>query len=302
MKFKTLILSGGSLCGIISLQVLREIEKQCGMPLWEFFDLIIGASTGSIEGATIAAGGTVDEVENLYFTHGKHIFTSQYPWWRIDKKITSPWYDRNRVLGPLGDILGKYGAVKMSDLKTKFVAMTINTQTCENIRMTSYGPEYSSDNIIDCVAKSFSAVAFFGHFVDEKRRIVCEDGGEGIGNIPIIYGLSEAMKLTKPGDELEIYAVGAGFNMQNPSFEEAKKQNNIEGAWETYLGEGETLARIQARIEQVQILTEIAELNRGVKFKYFDTKISKDSNSMSGWKYMNYYKEMGKQIPVELIS
>lgn len=300
MKFRVLVLSGGSLCGIISLQVLKKIEELTGMPICEYFNLIIGASTGAIEGSVLACGGSSAEIEDMYFNHGKNIFTRKFPWWRIDKLIKSPWYDRNRVLSPLSDILTKYNSTNMKDCKTNFVAMTVNVVTGENIRMTSYG-DYSDAQISECVAKSFAAVAYFGHFVDTPRKMVCEDGGEGIANIPLTYGLIEALKLTKPGDEIEVYAIGAGFNEQNPSFEEAVKQNNIEAAWESYLAEGETLARVQSRIEQVKLLKELAELNRGISFKYFDTKISKDSNTMTGWKYMDYYKEMGSKIEVDLL-
>lgn len=300
MKFRVLVLSGGSLCGIISMQVLKKIEELAGEPIHQFFNLIIGSSTGAIEGAVLASGGSPSEIEDMYFKHGKHIFTRRYPWWRIDKLITSPWYDRARVLTPLDNILESHGVKNMKDCKTNFVAMTVNVTTGENIRMTSYG-EYSEDSISTCVAKSFAAVAYFGHFVDMSRRMVCEDGGEGIANIPVSYGLLESLRLTKPGDEIEIYAVGAGFNQDNPTFEEAVKQNNIEAAWESYLAEGETLARVQARVEQVKLFKELAELNRGVSFRYFDIKIPKNANTLTGWKYMNYYRDIGNQIEVDLI-
>jgi patatin-like phospholipase/acyl hydrolase len=304
MVFRVLVLSGGSLCGIISLEVLKKIALLSGMPIHEFFNLIIGASTGTLEGSTLAAGAAPSDIEDMYFNNGEHIFTYQYPWYKPIKKLTSPWYDRNRVLVPLNEILVKNQATTMNTLKTKFISMTVNTLTNENIRMRSFGgDEYENDQIIDCVAKSFAAVAYFGHYVDEKRKIVCEDGGEGLGNIPIVYGLIEALKLTQPTDTIEIYAVGAGFSNSNPTFEAAKKQNNLEDLWDSYLAEGETLGRIQARIEQVKLLQELmAARPTQVKFAYFDTQISKDSNTMSGWKYMSYYKDMGSKIPVELIK
>lgn len=303
MTFRVLVLSGGSLCGIISLEVLKKIEELSGQPIHKFFDLIIGSSTGTIEGAVLAAGGTPSEIEDMYFANGEHIFTYQYPWWRPIKKITSPWYSRDRVLNPLQSILNKYGASVMKNLKTKFVAVTVNTLVDENIRMRSFGgDEYENDPIVNCVAKSFAAVAYFGHYVDEKRKMICEDGGEGLANLPIMYGLVEALKLATREDTIEIYAVGAGYTNDCPSFEAAKGQNNVENLWDSYLAEGETLARIQARIEQVKLLHEIAKEIPNIKFAYFDTKISKDSNTMTGWKYMNYYKEMGSKIPVKLIS
>jgi uncharacterized protein len=78
MTFKILSLDGGGMRGVISARILQEVEKQVkkqkGQNLNEYFDLIAGTSTGSILAAGIAIGKTSTELIDLYIQEGKRIF------------------------------------------------------------------------------------------------------------------------------------------------------------------------------------------------------------------------------------
>lgn len=67
--FRILSLDGGGAKGFYSLGVLHEIEAMAGAPLCEEFDLVFGTSTGSIIGALIALGCSVEQVHSLYKKH-----------------------------------------------------------------------------------------------------------------------------------------------------------------------------------------------------------------------------------------
>ncbi|MEH2079931.1 MAG: patatin-like phospholipase family protein [Nostoc sp.] len=60
MTFKILSLDGGGIRGVISVQMLKEVEKQIkktyDLELHEYFDMITGTSTGSIIAAGLAKG------------------------------------------------------------------------------------------------------------------------------------------------------------------------------------------------------------------------------------------------------
>src|SRR4051794_6394534 len=64
--FNVLALDGGGSKGVYSLGVLKEVAALVQAPLYEFFDLMYGTSTGSIIAAALSIGMAVDEVEARY--------------------------------------------------------------------------------------------------------------------------------------------------------------------------------------------------------------------------------------------
>ncbi|NBP06476.1 MAG: hypothetical protein EBV15_09745, partial [Bacteroidetes bacterium] len=51
-----LCLDGGGMRGILSIQLLKSLEKVTGMPAYSLFDMVAGTSTGAIIAALIATG------------------------------------------------------------------------------------------------------------------------------------------------------------------------------------------------------------------------------------------------------
>lgn len=78
MSFRILSLDGGGIRGVITAEILKEVEQQIwqlkGQSLNEYFDLIAGTSTGAILTAGIALGKKSDELIQLYSEKGKYIF------------------------------------------------------------------------------------------------------------------------------------------------------------------------------------------------------------------------------------
>ena len=58
---KLLALDGGGMRGVITLRVLRRLEKLLGQPLGEYFDYVAGTSTGAIIAGCLAAGMSVEK-------------------------------------------------------------------------------------------------------------------------------------------------------------------------------------------------------------------------------------------------
>ena len=91
---RVLSLDGGGIRGIIPALVLAHLERQMGAPASEFFDLIVGTSTGGI----LALGLSLQEQQGrsllaakrmvaLYERHGAQIFERSL--WR--KLRTAGW-------------------------------------------------------------------------------------------------------------------------------------------------------------------------------------------------------------------
>ena len=85
---RLLALDGGGIMGLISLQILKEMEDQLAarsanpgnFRLRDFFDYIGGTSTGAIIGAALALGWSVGEIIDFYERAGPRMFKYAYIW------------------------------------------------------------------------------------------------------------------------------------------------------------------------------------------------------------------------------
>jgi hypothetical protein len=78
---KLLALDGGGIRGVLSLEILAEMErlliKQSGRPdyrLADYFDYVAGTSTGGIIAAGVAMGMSVKEILDFYVNNGAKMF------------------------------------------------------------------------------------------------------------------------------------------------------------------------------------------------------------------------------------
>jgi hypothetical protein len=77
---RILTIDGGGLKGIVPAALLAELETQVDRPLHEYFDLIVGTSTGGIIAAGLAIGMRAQEIVRLYRESGPRIFPTLH--WR----------------------------------------------------------------------------------------------------------------------------------------------------------------------------------------------------------------------------
>ncbi len=93
-KRRMLSLDGGGILGVISLEILKEMETQIraeagaddSFRLCDFFDYFAGTSTGAIIAAGLAIGMSVDELSALYKDHADKIFTRAWIWNRLRRR------------------------------------------------------------------------------------------------------------------------------------------------------------------------------------------------------------------------
>jgi predicted acylesterase/phospholipase RssA len=108
---RLLSLDGGGIRGVITLQVLAELERQLKektgggdeFRLGDYFDYIGGTSTGAIIASALAYGHSVKEIADLYDSLGKRMF--QKPW----NPLKQLWYkyQSEPLIEQLREIFGK---------------------------------------------------------------------------------------------------------------------------------------------------------------------------------------------------
>ncbi|MEM7557348.1 MAG: patatin-like phospholipase family protein [Cyanobacteria bacterium P01_A01_bin.84] len=112
MPFRILSLDGGGIRGVIAATILAKIEKQIQQPLNEYFDLIAGASTGSILAAAIATGRSSERIIELYRDKSSIIFPymSRFSPRRLGlifrHGISAPKFSNTGLIQVLQEVLG----------------------------------------------------------------------------------------------------------------------------------------------------------------------------------------------------
>lgn len=113
--FNILSLSGGGIKGIFQSTFLKFLEDMYKVPLYQIFDLVAGTSTGSIVGAALGCGISMDEVTSLYKLHGNAIFKKK----KVGVKLLRPsWYSNEELKKQLENVFEKK---KLSEANTKLL-------------------------------------------------------------------------------------------------------------------------------------------------------------------------------------
>lgn len=128
---RILSLDGGGLRGVLTLGMLREIEKHLrakhgdpNLRLGDYFDLIAGTSTGAIIAAALSLGMTVDEVHAHYMSLGKFVFKrSLLRWGALRAK-----FDADKVKEALIGVLGDR-RMDSSDFRTGLLVVSKRLDT-----------------------------------------------------------------------------------------------------------------------------------------------------------------------------
>jgi len=220
-----LALDGGGIRGVLTLSILKEIERQVGKPLGEYFDYIAGTSTGAIIATGLATGMTVDQLVAFYRTAGPEMFQRT----RFLARLNSLYKD-GPLQQQLKQVFGERTDLKPGSLKTLLLVVTRNVTTDSPWPISS-NPEARYNDLTrgDCnlciplwklVRASTAAPIFFPPEViqidpnDEKKAFVFVDGGVTPYNNPAFllyrFATDPAYRLNWPKGERNLLLVSVG--------------------------------------------------------------------------------------------
>src|SRR6187397_800544 len=222
---KMLALDGGGIRGVLTLAMLKEIERQVGKPLGEYFDYIAGTSTGAIIATGLATGMTVDELLTFYRAAGPEMFQRT----RFLARLNSL-YKNGPLEQQLKQVFGEHTDLKPGNLKTLLLVVTRNVTTDSPWPISS-NPEARYNDLTrgDCnlciplwklVRASTAAPIFFPPEViqidpdDESKAFVFVDGGVTPYNNPAFllyrFATDPAYRLNWPKGEKNLLLVSVG--------------------------------------------------------------------------------------------
>ncbi len=233
---KILSLDGGGIRGVLTLEILLEMENQLkkvlnkndDFRLSDFFDYIGGTSTGAIIAAGLSRGMSVNEMIDFYEQKGEAMFDKSF----LLKRVKY-FYNEGPLLNELKKTFGSGDIdIQSGDFKSLLLVVTMNRST-DSPWPISNNPKakYNNPGRLDCnlriplyqlVRASTAAPAYFRPETlqwdpkDPEKTFVFVDGGVTPYNNPAFvmyrmatqaaYGLS-----WKTGEkDLMIVSVGTG--------------------------------------------------------------------------------------------
>jgi patatin-like phospholipase/acyl hydrolase len=212
--FRILSIDGGGIKGIYPASVLAEVEKQIlgGQPVWPYFDLITGTSTGGILALGLANGLSAAKLRDLYCREGKDVFAVGR-WRRLLKSIRS-WamymYSR-QALEKLTTTA--FQGARMQDAKVRLCIPSFEGHNSEvAILRTPHHPTCTKldagKTMVEVALSTSAAPLYFRPLDAGGYRYV--DGGVWANN-PTMIGLIEALTCfdIQP-EQVRILSLGCG--------------------------------------------------------------------------------------------
>ena len=245
-KVRILSLDGGGIRGVIPAIVLRYVEAQLQAitknphaRIADFFDLIVGTSTGGILTAlyltpnpTPSPTGPVSkfsaaEVVQAYEDNAHTIFEGAR---RVGTKSFKRIFNATLFHSdPLQKVTRKlYGDTKLSDMLKVGVLTTYNLVTQNLLRLTNLPADlvkrdlYLRDAVISTgAAPTYYPPATVKNLLDPNERLVNVDGGVGVNN-PSVYAYAIARQHTFPQQDFpkaaDMLVLSIGNNVDSATF------------------------------------------------------------------------------------
>jgi uncharacterized protein len=235
---KLLALDGGGIRGLITIEVLAELERQireglirqgklgadAPFVLADYFDYIAGTSTGSIIATALCLGMSVAEIRQFYEESGRQMFESASFFERFYWK-----YRYTALAKQLQTVFGEMTTLGGSKLKTLLMLVMRNVTTDSPWTLSNNpNAKYNDPNRSDCnlklplwklVRASTAAPTFFPpeHVTIGSRKFIFVDGGITPYNNPafqlFVMATAEPYYLKWPTgeDQMLLVSVGTGL-------------------------------------------------------------------------------------------
>ena len=209
-----LCLDGGGIRGIMTIQLLKELEQQAGAPCHQIFDMVAGTSTGGIIAGLVAAGRTAVEIEQLYRTFVTKVFTRRDIF--ANQFVNPPAWTKGSYRRILKETLGDVTLRDVCDKTGIDFLITAHDVAEGEETFFSYLRErptnaYAKVLLRAVMEATMSAPTYF----TPMERFV--DGGTTTYNNPSLAALLEAVQYGPPQYEigrLTLFSFGTGSRTQ----------------------------------------------------------------------------------------
>lgn len=205
--YKILSIDGGGIRGLYPATFLVNLQRALGTkPIYEYFDLIVGTSTGGIIAIALSLNIHPEKIVSIYKDKGKSVFKKEI----FREGITRPKYSNKNLVKLLKEIYGEGTYIK--DAKTALCLPSVNINTASpKVFKTPRPPEIFADADLPCwkVAAATAAAPVFFPAVSVYEEDAHVDGGLWANN-PAMVGVTEARRIGYSLERIKLLSVGTG--------------------------------------------------------------------------------------------
>ena len=213
--FRILSIDGGGIRGILPLAALARLERDWlqGQSIAQYFDMVVGTSTGGIIALGLARGLTAQQILDIYVKRGVEVFP-KLNWLQLKWKGASQ-YILNRcnseaLYALIEDVVGD---TELWESKVRLCVPSAETRNFEPfIFKTPHHEDYRKDWALSMAHIAMTTSAAPAHF----RPVVGQDGFEFIdggiwANNPVMVGVADALSCFNiRREQLRILSLGCG--------------------------------------------------------------------------------------------
>ncbi len=215
---RILAIDGGGIRGLIPARVLAEIERRCGRPAGELFDLVAGTSTGAIIACALTKPDPLPaaDVARIYLEEGPQIFDRS-----LLKRITSAGGyldERYDADGLLTSLRRHFGTARLPAARPAILLTAYDLER----RSALFLRRDDDLSLVDAAHASCAAPSYFEPVRVGSATLV--DGGVFATN-PAMCAYAEAA-----GDLELLVSLGTGEHTRPLPYEQVKGWGRLEWA------------------------------------------------------------------------
>ncbi len=158
---KILAIDGGGIKGIFPASVLAQVEASVGRNVGDFFDLIVGTSTGGIIALGLGMSFTAQQMLTFYHTLGPSVFRGSRIWNAL-RRVHWAKYKSEPLRAALEQ---HFGERKLGESRKRLVIPSVNLITGDvHIYKTAHHPRLTRDyreRVVDVALATSAAPTYF---------------------------------------------------------------------------------------------------------------------------------------------
>lgn len=178
---RVLSIDGGGIKGVFPAAFLADIQEKLERPLIDYFDLIVGTSTGGIIALGLGMGLSAKEILEFYQQRGPEIFRGNRTIGLL-RWLGAAKYDPAPLKSALVDVFGER---LLGESKTRLVVPSLDLETGQvHVKKTAHHPRFERDyteRVVDVALATAAAPTYFPTHRSEAG-IPLIDGGMWANN------------------------------------------------------------------------------------------------------------------------